>query len=119
MTLPLGKRKYKNLKSVSSESENSRLTKAGKMKRIGNLFHKIIHKQNILNAHNKAKKGKSKYRTVINFEKDLVKNIDSIHTMLKEKMYIVSDYVLDKRIDRGKERIIYKLLRLAKAYEQL
>lgn len=79
------------------------------MKRYGNLFHKIIHKQNILTAHNKAKKGKKKYRTVINFEKNLTSNIDKIHDSLKNKSYKVSEYTIDKRIERGKERVIYKL----------
>ena len=38
------------------------------MKRYGNLFDKIINKKNIFDAHNKAKKGKKKYQTVIKFE---------------------------------------------------
>ena len=79
------------------------------MKRYGNLFEKIIHKQNILDAHNKAKKGKSKYRTILTFEKQLTDNINSIHNILKNKTYKVSPYSIDTRIESGKLREIYKL----------
>lgn len=79
------------------------------MKRCGNLFEKIIHKQNMLDAHNKAKKGKSKYRTILTFEKKLTDNINSIHNILKNKIYKVSSYSVDTRIESGKLREIYKL----------
>ena len=53
------------------------------MKRYGNLFDKIINKKNIFDAHNKAKKGKKKYQTVIKFEEKLTDNINKIHDILK------------------------------------
>ena len=49
------------------------------MKRYGNLFDKIINKKNIFDAHNKAKKGKKKYQTVIKFEEKLTHKINKIH----------------------------------------
>lgn len=79
------------------------------MKRYGNLFDKIINKKNIFDAHNKAKKGKKKYQTVIKFEEKLTDNINKIHDILKNKEYKVSEYIIDTRVERGKERIIFKL----------
>jgi len=98
--------------SVSSKCENSVITKVKKgntLKRYGNLFSKISHKQNILNAHNKAKKGKSEYSAVKYVEANLTSCIDEINQELKNRTYKTSEYEIDTRIERGKEREIYKL----------
>ena len=98
--------------SVSSKCENSVITKVKKgntLKRYGNLFSKISHKQNILNAHNKAKKGKSEYSAVKYVEANLTSCIDEINEELENRTYETSDYEIDTRIERGKEREIYKL----------
>jgi len=79
------------------------------MKRYGNIFEKITHKQNILTAHNNAKKGKAKYKQVSFFEKNISLCVDSIHSILKNKTYKVSPYIKEARIERGKHRVIYKL----------
>ena len=79
------------------------------MKRYGNLFNKIIHKQNILTAHINAKKGKTCYREVQSFDKNLVQRVNHIHNILKNKEYHVLEYKIDTRVERGKERVIYKL----------
>ena len=79
------------------------------MKRYGNLFEKIIHKQNILTAHQKAKRGKGRYAEVRKFDNELAKSIHDIHMLLKNREYKVSPYKIDTRIERGKERIIFKL----------
>lgn len=109
MTLPLGKRKNKNLTVLVEKSKAQELQKREKMKRYGNLFAKITHKQNILTAHKNARKGKKRYAEVRKFDNELTKSIDDIHNLLKDKKYKVSPYRIDTRIERGKERIIFKL----------
>lgn len=79
------------------------------MKRHGDLFKKIIHKQNILLAHKNARKGKSKYFDIKNFDNNLTNRINNIHDLLNTKKYKVSEYKIDTRIERGKERVIFKL----------
>ena len=79
------------------------------MKRKNNLYNKIFHRQNILDAFNNSKKGKSKYKEVIKISQIPHLYINKIHNMLINKSYKTSEYKLDKRIERGKERIIYKL----------
>jgi RNA-directed DNA polymerase len=103
-------KKEQKFNCVSREIERSELTKARKkMKRYGKLFDKIVHKQNILTAHNNAKKGKSKYAQVCYFQNNIPKCVDNIHTILKNKTYRVSSYIKESRIERGKHRVIYKL----------
>lgn len=79
------------------------------MKRYGNLFDKIIHKQNLLNAHKNAKRGKSKYRAVKYVEENLTFCINQINKDLRDRNYKTSEYKTDTRIERGKERKIHKL----------
>jgi RNA-directed DNA polymerase len=79
------------------------------MKRYGNLFSKITHKQNILNAHNKAKRGKRDYRAVKYVEENLTSCVNEINEELINKTYKTSKYIIDSRIERGKQREIHKL----------
>lgn len=79
------------------------------MKRYSNLFEKIYNKQNILIAHKNARKKKSKRKAIKYFNENITEEINKISNMIKNKTYKVSDYKIDTRIERGKERIIYKL----------
>jgi len=78
------------------------------MKRHGNLWHKIIEKENLYLAFYKAQKGKSEQKGVIEFKKDIQGNIDKIHTILVNKTFATAKYKL-KVIHEPKERKIYIL----------
>ena len=78
------------------------------MKRHGNLFSKIIEKDNIHLAYRKARKGKGWQDTIKRFENNLDENIKSIQESLINKTYSTSSYS-EKTIYEPKERIIYKL----------
>jgi len=79
------------------------------MKRVGNLYSKIVSRENIELAYINAKKRKSHYNDVKMIDKDSVKYLDQIEKMLLEKTYRTSPYIVIKRNDYGKERIIHKL----------
>lgn len=81
------------------------------MKRIGYLFDKICDKENILQAHYKASKGKNYYTEIKNVNSNLEYYIDKIQDMLKNNTYTLSkqDYSLEIINDKGKERELYKL----------
>lgn len=79
------------------------------MKRMGNLYEKIIHKQNILEAIKNARKNKTKRNAVKKVDVNLVETVNQIHDMLKHEKYKVAEYVIDEKIERGKSRVIYKL----------
>lgn len=78
------------------------------MKRHGNLFPKIVEKDNIYAAYKAARKGKGWQNTVKNFEKNLETNISKIQRSLIDKTFTTSKYI-EKTIYEPKERIIYKL----------
>lgn len=81
------------------------------MKRLGNVYKKICTYDNVLQAHYKAREGKSKYPSVqkVNARENYF--ISNIVNMLKNETYEVDieSYKVDTIIDRGKERVIYKL----------
>ena len=79
------------------------------MKRYGNLFEKIYNKQNIFLAHQKARKKKTKRKAITFFDNNICTEINKISDMIKNKTYKVSPYKVETRIERKKERIIYKL----------
>lgn len=78
------------------------------MKRYNNLYDKIIDKDNLILAHNHAKRGKSSYSAVkmVNSNPDYYLN--EIKCMLDSKNYKTSDYIT-KTIYEPKRRLIYKL----------
>lgn len=78
------------------------------MKRIGNLYHKIYDLDNLYLAYSKAKQGKSKSYGVIQFEKELDRNILQIQKELMNEAYITSNYSVFV-IHDPKERTIYRL----------
>jgi len=79
------------------------------MKRYGNLYYKIYDIENIRLAHKNAKKGKLHYSEVKMVEVNPDKYFTKIHTMLKNKIFCNSKYEVFVRMDRGKEREIFKL----------
>jgi len=80
------------------------------MKRVGNLYEKIIDKNNIRKAILNAAKRKRKRRNVQNVIENISKATDEIYTMLKNEAFNPSPYEKMKIMDgvRKKERIIYK-----------
>lgn len=78
------------------------------MKRHGNLFSKIIEKDNIYLAHYKARKGKRWQDTIKRFEDNLDENITQIQESLVGKTFTTSKYT-QETIYEPKERLIYKL----------
>ncbi len=78
------------------------------MKRKGNLYQKIISKENLIMADTKARKGKLKQYGVQIFDKNKDANIDRLYEMLKNKTYHTSKYKT-RTIYEPKERLIYCL----------
>jgi len=78
------------------------------MKRINNLYAKIISIENLELADSIARKGKSKQPGVIAHDKNREANIQQLHEMLRDKTYRTSEYTTFT-IFEPKERIIYRL----------
>lgn len=78
------------------------------MKRVGNLYNKIIDIENLRLADEKARKGKVKSYGVILHNKNRENNILKLHEQLKNKEYKTSKYNVFK-IYEPKERDIYQL----------
>lgn len=78
------------------------------MKRIGNIYTKIISKDNLILADSIARKGKRHQKTIIDHDKNKVKNIDDLHYSLVNKTYKTSPYKTFI-ITKPKERLIYRL----------
>ena len=57
------------------------------MKTYKNLYTEIYSKKNLILAWKKARKGKTKKEYVVNFEKEIIKNINSLHKELKNQTY--------------------------------
>lgn len=90
-----------------SKTPNTK-SKANKMKRLGNLYDKIIDIDNLKLADEKARKGKLKSYGVIKHDKNRDENILKLQRMLIENKYTTSDYHIFK-IYEPKEREIYQL----------
>ena len=78
------------------------------MKRIGNLYERVCEPDNIYLAYTKARKGKTKSYGVVQFEKELERNLEEIHEKLKDESYRTSEYQTFF-IHDPKEREIYRL----------
>ena len=78
------------------------------MKRIGNLYEKIISIENLELADKKARKGKTKTYGVRYHDRTREENIQKLHVLLKNKEYKTSKYSVFK-IYEPKEREIYRL----------
>lgn len=79
------------------------------MKRYGYLWKDVIDFDNLVLAHQNARKGKRWYREVKMVDNNLYYYLNKIYHMLKNKTYRVSKYETFVRKDSGKERIISKL----------
>lgn len=75
------------------------------MKRIGNIYDKVISIDNIILADKIARKGKSRQSGIINFDKNFDQNIADIYRDLATCTYQTSPYVT-RTINEGKERLI-------------
>jgi RNA-directed DNA polymerase len=78
------------------------------MKRIGNIYSKIISIENLKLAEQKARKGKSKQYGVQHFDKNAAKNLAALHEMLKSKVFATSPYETFL-VFEPKEREVYRL----------
>lgn len=78
------------------------------MKRKNNLFEKVVTKDNLMLAYQKARKGKSGQYGVKVFEKNVERNIDQLYDELNSCTYKTSEYSVFK-IYEPKEREIFRL----------
>jgi retron-type reverse transcriptase len=80
------------------------------MKRIGYLFEKIVDIHNLELAYENAKRHKTHYKQVQEFEKENIKEkLLELQQLLIQQKYKTSQYKTFKIKERGKERIIYSL----------
>ena len=79
------------------------------MKRVGNLYDKIYDIDNIREAHRNARKRKTHYKEVKEVDADVDKYCYEIQAMLRDKTFVNGQYEIFKKIEKGKEREIYKL----------
>jgi len=82
--------------------------KAKALKRLNNLFQKIISIENLQLADNKARKGKATQYGVYSHDNNRQENIELLHRVLKDKTYKTSPYTTFK-IYEPKEREIFRL----------
>lgn len=78
------------------------------MKRLNDIYEKIISIENLMLADQKAQKGKSKQYGVVLHNKNQEENILKLHEMLKNKTYQTSEYKVFK-VFEPKERDVYQL----------
>lgn len=78
------------------------------MKRHGNLYPRVIDKENLLKAHRNARKGKRYYQDVIRVDRNEKAYIDRLHRLLADKTFTTAPYEVF-RITEPKERLISKL----------
>lgn len=78
------------------------------MKRLNNIYSKIISIENLTLADHKASNGKSMQYGVLVHNKNREENIKKLHETLKNKTYQTSKYTTFK-IYEPKERIVYRL----------
>jgi len=81
------------------------------MKRYGNLFQKVFDYNNLKLAHQKAKRDKGFYKEVKMVDANEDYYLIQIQNMLMWKTYSINpnDYKMFKKMDKGKEREIFKL----------
>ena len=79
------------------------------MKRHGDIMDKIYHYDNLYKAYKKAKRGKSWYKDVLEFEENLENNLLILQYDLMYKEYKTSQYVIFEKKCGNKVREICKL----------
>jgi len=93
---------------VLVSNEKAPFLKARLMKRINNLFDKVVTKDNLMLAYQKARKGKSGQYGVKIFERNVESNIEQLYNELTAGTYKTSEYSVFKIYD-PKEREIFRL----------
>lgn len=78
------------------------------MKRYNDLYSQICTRDNVFLAYQNAKKKKKKTRSVLEFEKDLENNLESVYQDLKNETYKISEYRMFT-VYEPKERLVYSL----------
>lgn len=81
---------------------------SGKEDKTHTIWEEICSMENLKLAHQNASKGKKWYKEVREFNKDPEKYLKQIQTMLVMKTYKPLPYFKFIRVERGKEREIYK-----------
>lgn len=79
------------------------------MKRYGNLFEKIVSYENLVLAHKNARKGKSHYTEVKMVNENPEFYLKKIQQSLIDKTFTTSDYIVEEKFDKTKQRTIHKL----------
>ncbi len=79
------------------------------IKRYGNIYSKICDIENLRHAHRKARRGKTWYKEVEMVDADPDKYLLKLQKQLLDKTYKTSDYEMFIKVDKGKEREIFKL----------
>lgn len=80
------------------------------MKRIGNgLYESIISKDNLITAHECAKRGKLNYKSVSEVESSLGSHIRLLRRTLRARKFSTGEYTIKERVEGGKLREIYSL----------
>lgn len=79
------------------------------MKRHGNIYEKILDMDNLITAHRNARRGKAHYTEVKMVDSNEEFYLRQIQQMLRDKTYKTSDYTIFTKVDKRKEREIYKL----------
>jgi retron-type reverse transcriptase len=80
------------------------------MKRVGNLYEKIVSLENLRLADDKARKGKYRSYGVMRHDQNRDSNIFKLHESLNAGTYKTSRYhIFNMVTDAGKERTIYRL----------
>ena len=79
------------------------------MKRYGNLYDQITTMENLQLAHRNARRGKAFYAEVQKVNANPEFYLTQIQEQLTSKTYRTSPYVVFAKLDKGKEREIYKL----------
>ena len=79
------------------------------MKRFGDLFSKIVDKENIRTAHINARVGKVHYHEVKRVDKDIPYYVNRIARVLDSGNFNTSEYKIKDRLCGSKMRTIYKL----------
>lgn len=78
------------------------------MRRHGGLWQRIVEKENIELAYARARRGKSKLRGVINFERDEARNLERVRQCLLDKTFHTAHYT-EHTVFEPKQRTIYAL----------
>lgn len=79
------------------------------MKRLGNIYNKIISMDNLYEAHKNARRGKTYYKDVIMVDSNPEFYLNKIHELLKSSTYRVSDYKIKSIKDKKKDREVHIL----------